>query len=410
MESCKPFSQSFTNSTHMIELRNSASNLMNHSGKTSSPQSINKQNETNLETPEGVIGYLDVFIHQAHNIHNICIYHKQDVYAKLSLTGNPETAIESKVIRSAGGNPVFNEKLQLSVQNIESSLRCEIWMRSAAPSHLEDQLLGFVLIPLSDVIVAQGKLEKEFALSTNDLFHSAAGFVQLSISYVGSYPDVMAVAPPPVAVFADTALPDSENEDSITSKFAKMEFVDWQVMNENNQMVSELFGVPCTEMDSQSTENLINPENGECHTNEEAGIRFVESFSTENSIISASGNDTPVSCVSVNGSPAISDQNQKEKESETDDTIMQPLINVSVEPEQSVMPNDIVDLYMKAMQESLASMKLPMDIENNNINNDDDNSNNNNNSKESGNSSAEQKIPASMRTGTRVFYGSRAFF
>ncbi|KAM0937676.1 putative C2 domain-containing protein [Dioscorea sansibarensis] len=409
MESCKPFSQSFTNSTHMIELRNSASNLMNRSGKSSSPQLINEQSETKVETPEGIIGCLDVFIHQAHNIHNICIYHKQDVFAKLSLTGNPEIAVESKVIRSAGGNPVFNEKLQLSVQNIESSLRCEIWMRSAAPSHLEDQLLGFVLIPLSDVIVAKGKLEKEFALSANDLFHSAAGFVQLSISYVGAYPDVMAVAPPPTAVLTDTALPDSENEDLITSKFAKIEFVDWTVMNENNQMVSELLGVPCTEMDPQTTENLINSESGECHTNEEAGIRFVESFLTENSIISVSGNDTPVSCVSVNGSPTISDPNQKEKESEIDDTIMQPFINVSVEPEQPVMPNDIVDLYMKAMQESLASMKLPMDIENNNSN-DNNNNNNNNNGKESGNSSTEQKVPASMRTGTRVFYGSRAFF
>ncbi|KAJ0982229.1 hypothetical protein J5N97_010484 [Dioscorea zingiberensis] len=326
------------------------------------------------------------------------------------LPGTLKNAVESKIIRSAGGNPVFNENLQLNVQTFDSSLRCEMWMRSAVPNQLEDQLLGFVSAPLSDVIVAKGKLEKEFSLSSNDLFHSPAGFVQLSISYVGSYPDVMAVAPPPTTGFTDTSLPDSENEDTLTSKFAKIEFVDWTVMNENNQMVSELFGIPCTEMDSHTTENLITSENSECPANEEAGIRLVESFSAENSIISVSGIDTPVSCVSVNGSPAISDPNQKEKESETDDTIMQPLINVSVEPEQPDMRNDIVDLYMKAMQESLASMKLPMDIEEDNNNNNNDDSNNSNKSKENGNSSSEKKLPASMKTGSRVFYGSRAFF
>lgn len=42
-------------------------------------------------------------------------------------------------------------------------------------------------------------------------------------------------------------------------------------------------------------------------------------------------------------------------------------MSVNLEPEQTVVQEQIVDMYMKSMQqftESLAKMKLPMDIEN----------------------------------------------
>jgi hypothetical protein len=64
-----------------------------------------------------------------------------------------------------------------------------------------------------------------------------------------------------------------------------------------------------------------------------------------------------------------------------------------------MVQQDIVDMYMKSMQqftESLAKMKLPMDIEREPTS--------------SGNSSTEQKLPPSKNGSSRVYYGSRAFF
>lgn len=81
------------------------------------------------------------------------------------------------------------------------------------------------------------------------------------------------------------------------------------------------------------------------------------------------------------------------------DTFAKPVFTVNIEPEQKVVQQDIVDMYMKSMQqftESLAKMKLPMDMESGPTS--------------SENSSSDQISPASKDTGSRVFYGSRAFF
>ncbi|KAE8734930.1 mitochondrial import inner membrane translocase subunit TIM22-2-like [Hibiscus syriacus] len=110
----------------------------------------------------------------AGDIHNICIYHKQDVYAKLCLTSDPESTVSTKIINGGGRNPVFNDNLRLDVRTIDSSLKIEIFMMSRVRNYLEDQLLGFALVPLSEVLLKNGKLEKEFSLSSTDLFHSPA--------------------------------------------------------------------------------------------------------------------------------------------------------------------------------------------------------------------------------------------
>ncbi|KAF5949475.1 hypothetical protein HYC85_011468 [Camellia sinensis] len=161
----------------------------------------------NLKSP---IGVLDVYIHQARDIHNICIYHKQDVYAKICLTSDPENAVSTQIINGGGKNPVFNEKLRLNVRTIGSSLKCEIWMLSRVRNYLEDQLLGFALVPLSEILGKNGNLQKEFELSSTDLFHSPAGFVQLSLSYSGASPDVIVLPSPPAAVAENTIVDDSE--------------------------------------------------------------------------------------------------------------------------------------------------------------------------------------------------------
>ncbi|KAL3503583.1 hypothetical protein ACH5RR_038032 [Cinchona calisaya] len=380
----------------------------------------------NLE--EDSVGSLEVFIHQARDIHNICIYHKQDVYAKLCLTSDPENTVSTKIINGGGKNPVFNENLRLDVRTVDTSLKCEIWMLSRVRNYLEDQLLGFALVPLSDVLVKNGKLEKEFSLSSTDLFHSPAGFVQLSMSYIGSLPEVLVIPSAPSSVIStDVTLHDSETAELVPDELDKIEFPDPKILNENHLMVSEYFGIPCANVDSQSSDSFVSSDT-ENQPSSEAGVQLVESFST-GTIGSTQFPklDSPPSSVSTYDSPTASlpvssqssetpsgvskspneeyvsppKENLKEKRADAGDAfVVKPVVTVNIEPEQKMVQQDIVDMYMKSMQqftESLAKMKLPMDYESGPTS--------------SGNSSSDQKLDSSKNSGTpRVFYGSRAFF
>lgn len=382
-----------------------------------------------MRTEEDIIGHLDVYVHHAREIQNICIYHKQDVYAKVCLTSDPDTAVSTQTINGGGRNPVFNENLRLDVRTVESTLKCEIWMLSRVKNYLKDQLLGFALIPLADIVVARhGKLEQEFQLSSTDLFHSPSGFVQLSLSYVGSSPEVMTVsAPISSAAITDTLLPDAENVESTPSEYEKIEFPDLHVVKENKMMLSEYIGIPCDNLDAECADNLVaTTENEDC-PDTDAGVRIVESFSMGSADAVKLDHDTPQSEVSVNGSPemnsAISQslsepsnvthctnlsKNADPADGEVDSSIIHsnvsvpPAIKINVEQEQTVVQQDIVDLYMKSMQqftESLAKMKLPMNFENNSSG-----------SLENGKSNSEQKVQDPKGNGAKVFYGSRAFF
>ncbi|XP_072992634.1 uncharacterized protein [Typha latifolia] len=411
MESYQPFSPSFKTQTAMAE-----------SGKLSPEPTDDKTNNFSSEqSMEGFIGYLDVFVHQAREVHNICIYHKQDVYAKLCLTSDPDAAISTKTINGGGRNPVFNDNLRLKVRTIESSLKCEIWMLSRVKNYLEDQLLGFALVPLSDVVVTNGKLAQEFSLSSTDLFHSPAGFVQLSLSYVGSPPEVISISPRQAAI-------DSVSNDLIPCEYEKIEFPDLKVVKENRLMVSEYFGVPGNTIETQSPESLITTEDDN-FPDDDAGMRVVESFSTDNSTDSVGffRNDTPLSSDSMtdssvvlpttpqstsDGSTAAASPAQNDKCTETtegvadsssemsENSASKPIISINI-PEETVNQQDFVDMYMKSMQqftESLAKMKLPMEVENSSPTSD------------SANSSSEKKMQDSNGKCSRVFYGSRAFF
>uniref|UniRef100_A0A1D1YWX0 Phospholipase D beta 1 n=1 Tax=Anthurium amnicola TaxID=1678845 RepID=A0A1D1YWX0_9ARAE len=422
MASYVPYSSSLKSSAHGGERLSPESSKSSSNGfpaGTTAPQ----HPEPTVEAPEGFMGSLDVYIHQARDIHNICIYHKQDVYAKICLTSDPEASVSTKIINGGGKNPVFNENLHLSVRTVESTLKCEIWMLSRVKNYLEDQLLGFAVVPLSDVIIENGKLTREFSLSSTDLFHSPAGFVQLSLSYIGSLPEVMAIAPHPPSVIADTPLPDSENDDSIPCELDKIEFPDLKVVNENQRMVSEYFGIPCDKLESEGSESLVTSEDGNC-PDSEAGVRVVKSFSSDSfDSVGAVKSDTP-SSVSTNESPSpfpatsqsfsevsgatgSSEHKEKTADGEADssasrktDAFTPPIIKIDM-PEQTVVQQDIVDMYMKSMQqftESLAKMKLPMDAENNST------------SPENDSSGSEQKLQTPKGSGSRVFYGSRAFF
>ncbi|KAH7546847.1 uncharacterized protein LOC107435507 [Ziziphus jujuba] len=383
--------------------------------------------EAEVSNFENFIGVLEVYIHQARDIHNICIYHKQDVYAKLCLTSDPNNTLSTKTINGGGRNPVFNENLRFNVRTIESSLKCEIWMLSRVKNYLEDQLLGFALVPLSEVLMKNGKLEREFSLSSTDLLHSPAGFVQLSLSYNGASPDL--IASPAV----QSSVQDSEISESLPSELDKIEFPDPKIVNEDQIMVSEYFGIPCADLDSQSSESFVSCD-AEKEPPREMGVRVVESFSPPAvESVQVPKIDSPPSSVSTNGVsspsvPASSESSEaqvtsksptqehasvpkepkeknvhvKDSESESSggapsDSFTKPVVTVNIEPEQNVVQQDIVDMYMKSMQqftESLAKMKLPLDVE----------------TTSSGDSSTDKNIQATKNSGNRVFYGSRAFF
>lgn len=362
---------------------------------------------------EAFLGVLEVFIHQARDIHNICIYQKQDVYAKLCLTSDPDNSVSTQIINGGGKNPVFNENVRLDVHTADSSLKCEIWMLSRVRNYMEDQLLGFALVPLSDVLMKNGKLEKEFSLSSTDLFHSPAGFVQLSLSYSGASPEVIVIPSLPTSKSTDE--PESD-----TSELGKIEFPDPKIANENDRMVTEYFGISSESLVSSVTETQLSSD---------IFATAADSFSTgkNNSRVDNLKHNSPPSSVSTNGSSdtpraskspdqefiSVLKENKTEKPAEAGDaesevsgdangpTFTKPVVTINIEPEQKVVQQDFVDLYMKSMQqftESLAKMKLPMDMVSEPTS--------------SGNSSSDSKLqtPTPKSTGSRVFYGSRAFF
>lgn len=329
-----------------------------------------------LSNKEGFIGVLEVFIHQARNIHNICIYQKQDVYGKIFLTSDPEATELTRTINGGGQNPVFNENLRINVRNGDCSLRCEIWMLSRVRNYLEDQLLGFSMVPLSEILAENGKLEKEFELSTSELFHSPSGFVKLSITYTGSEPDVMEILIAPRCCVCDQ---DSEECDRDSRELEKLEFPDPKVMNENEIMVSEYYS-------------------NKCHTTETDDSLSSDS---NNHLVSGIPEEENLETTSI-PNVEIPSRNNPEKTQSVVDSLAQPGIGFKSGSEQKVVQQEIVDMYLKSMKqftEALAKMKLPMDKGNNSPELGGKNGTESNGKESNG----EDRNP-------KVFYGSRAFF
>lgn len=428
---------------HLLENMDSSTcqQLDSQPAKPKHASSANQEGTAMDEEGTPFIGYLDVVIHHARDIHNICIYHKQDVYAKVSLTATGKNSdnttvpdsVSTRTINGGGRNPVFNESLRLGVRMLESSIRCEIWMLSRVQNYLQDQLLGLTLIPMSDLLVTpDNKLNGEFALSANDLFESPSGFVQLSLSYSGSSPEVIAI-PSPVnkkSVNGKAANGSASASETVPAELEKIEFPDLELVKENQIMVSEYFGIPCTEVQNTplpSSESLVTSDESENPHSHEAGVLVVESFSTtpENSVDSVHGE--PLSSVATTDSTGTYTNSDKDKttseatetEAESSETVVEtvvkPMINIKIEQDHTVNQKEIVDMYMKSMQqftESLAKMKLPhVDFENGSASPSPSPSpTTNSNSSENGSSTSGRRDGSAKDKSSRVFYGSRAFF
>lgn len=424
------------------------SSAVQDSGNSSSGDALMEEGFSGKS--KGYIGVLDVYVHQAREIQNICIYHKQDVYAKICLTDDPETTVSTHTVNGGGRSPVFDENLRLNVRSIESSLKCEVWMLSRVKNYLQDQLLGTALVPLTEVVVENGKLAKEFTLSSSDMFHSPSGFVELTLAYNGASPEVLEISPPRPSLVAGADARDNEALNSVPRDFGSIEFVDPNIDNENEMMVTEYYGIPCANPDFQDPKSLEKPNDDKgldsnvdvpalatpaAESNEATEVSkiatvdapAVETFAAKSKEeTEVSKTETLPSGVTNNGSPSVSALINSLSVSDTEgasnsvedvvsavkektknvseapvNILTKPVISLNVEPEQKVVQQDYVDMYMKSMKqftEALAKMKLPLDIGTDLAGAKDKDS--------------DEKAQASKENGPspRVFYGSRAFF
>lgn len=355
-------------------------------------------------------GILEIYVHHARNIHNICIYENQDVYAKFSLTYNPDETFSTKIINGGGKNPEFNEKLVIKITQFDAVLKCEMWMLSRVKNYMEDQLLGFSLVPIS-LVVGKGELTQDFSLSSTDLFHSPAGTVKLSLSFNTNLPF--------------NPSPNSARNSSITSEvvlldrkisevaldpieYSRIEFPDINVVRQNQQMVSEYF-----EHGSASKPAMVGPGSFLCLGACDHDYEMVANsgyISPEDSIQNSGFFSSTMTSLGDdrNSADSLDKNNTLAGESSNIysnlDTKENTLREKKELKEESAMQQQIVDMYMRSMQqftESLAKMKLPMNLEKIEAEDHGDVIQRPENNVE---------IENKKKDGARVFYGSRAFF
>ncbi|KAJ1287105.1 hypothetical protein BS78_03G404500 [Paspalum vaginatum] len=374
---------------------------------------------------------LDIYVHHARGIHNICIYADQDVYANFSLTSSPDDALATRVAPGAGASPRFHERLPpLRVRRGRLAvdvLKCEVWMRSCAKSLLDDQLLGFALVPLAAVAAAHGAgIEGDFELSSTDLFHSPAGTIRLSLALRS--PGVPGPGEPEVVILGPA--PPHHPHRHTADDYSRIEFTDLKAAQENHDMAVQY--LPFLRLHagwedrSASSEEASNCKNAAASTASTVSEDRAVSFSSTAAPAEAIDSDTPrrpdadeataapsTSCRSP-GTPTSSCGGKGPGSGaagteEKGDVFKSPLglvgdMDMEAEAEeQSAMQRQIMEMYVKSMQQfsdSLAKMQLPpidLDLV----------------VQKEGKPDSDKVIIEQQQVkkdGARVFYGSRAFF
>lgn len=262
---------------------------------------------------------------------------------------------------------------------------------------MEDQLLGFALVPVSDII-GQDSVTQDYSLSSTDLFHSPAGTVRLTLSIVN--PSLVAASSNPkvnTSISSEVVLLSPQVSETVD--YTRIEFPDINVVNENKQMVTEYFngmGVRSGTASFLCLGSTHLPETDvtmECLEDKE--VHGNGSFMASSSTTTSLSDDKNTADSNENENREVAKALSSSKEGEE---------KMNVETEETSMQKQIAEMYMRSMQqftESLAKMKLPMDHNNNNNNSETQIQNRNNNN----DNGTEKK-----KEGSRVFYGSRAFF
>ncbi|KAF7815656.1 putative inactive serine/threonine-protein kinase scy2 [Senna tora] len=420
-------------------------------------------------------GILEIYVHNARNIHNICIYENQDVYAKFSLTYNPDETLSTRIVNGGGRNPTFEENLRVTIAQRDAVLKCEIWMLSRVRNYMEDQLLGFALVPISQVL-GKGKVTQEYSLSSTDLFHSPAGTVKLTLSVNTSNSVSEGIALNTTtnsssSISSEVVLLDRKISEVMLDpvEFSRIEFPDISVVKENQQMVSEYFNLqshacsssglassrpnnsggggllPFLRLSAASPDQVedyemaVNSPEGSIQnsgffsstttslsddrnsadsiekksnlSDSSSNVIIITSTSEgnhqNNSGSSTCGPDTPTSKKGSDESVEKESKNNN-NDAKFGQVFSAPLgnMNINLEAEQSAMQKQIVDMYMRSMQqftESLAKMKLPMDLNKPDREDCGDVIQNHG-------SNTKLEIDQKKNDRSRVFYGSRAFF
>ncbi|KAK4356474.1 hypothetical protein RND71_025445 [Anisodus tanguticus] len=393
--------------------------------------------ELSTDSESELSGVLEIHVHHARNIHNICIYDNQDVYANFSLTYNPDEAISTRIKSGGGKNPDFNEDLAMKVSQVDSILKCEIWMLSRAKALMEDQLLGFALVPISSV-VGKGKITQDFSLSSTDLFHSPVGIVKLSLFLNTN--NLISVSNNPCcspssssSISSEVVLLDRNTSQVVLDpiEYSRIEFPEISLVKENQEMVSQYFDLGGSflqlaafhshhddqqkqqendyEMAATNPSEEEEDDDDELADDHDSNISPKESIQNSwflsSSMTSSAGSspDKKIDNMKNNNNKKDLIKKEDEKRKEPHVVFSAPLGNIIIiDAEQSAMQQQIVDMYMRSMQqftESLAKMKLPLDLDKADqkdhvLQDHGSSSDMNNNRKEN----------------SRVFYGSRAFF
>ncbi|CAO1940968.1 unnamed protein product [Urochloa humidicola] len=374
---------------------------------------------------------LDIYVHGACGIHNICIYGNQDVYAKLSLTSAPDDAppLTTRVAAEGGAAPRFDERLPplrvLPSRLAVDVLKCELWMRSCATrTVLDDQLLGFALVPLAAVADSAGaRLDsRDFELSSTDLFHSPAGTVRLSLSLRYGAPGDAAACPPsgPPSIASEVVILDPPPP----VDYSRIEFDGLSADQENQAMAVQYLPFLQLGETTRRTAEAAMEEDAEMSTSPHGEKTQTASSDdgSKNASATSTVSDGRVVSASAAGAaekPVIADEAAtppRSPETPTsgggekalDDVFTSPLgdMDMDIEAEQSAMQRQIMEMYVKSMQqfsESLPKVRLPMDLDGVVVHN-----------------NKEEQKPDDMvirtqqqqvkKDGTRVFYGCRAFF
>ncbi|KAF8642104.1 hypothetical protein HU200_067361 [Digitaria exilis] len=385
---------------------------------------------------------LDIYVHHARGIHNICIYGDQDVYAKFALTSAPDDAppLSTRVAPGGAAAPRFDERLpplRLRAGRLAVDvLKCEVWMRSCAKRMLDDQLLGFALVPLAAVAAADGArlLDRDFELSSTDLLHSPAGTIRLSLAlHSGGIAGDATCPPPERSIASEVVILEPPLPPLVDDDYSRIEFQDLKVEGENQAMAVQYLpflhlgetrrrSPEAMDMEDAVAEMMSTSPRREKTASSSDGSKNASTTSTvsdDRVIVSASAGATEkpmiadadeattvptMSCRSPDTATSCSGGPDREKKKAKEDVFMSPLGDIDMEAEQSAMQRQIMEMYVKSMQqfsESLHKVQLPLELDGVVVQKEE----------KPGNKVIHiQPQQQAKKDGARVFYGSRAFF